>query len=211
MTNKREVFGTVFIALGVVLIALCCILVLHNAKEDLDAEHAVMNQLPALQQAIEEHRKLSETGTTDVATADAEHVHTDVMTVAYIDDYGYIGYLSFPSLELELPVMDQWDKARMKLAPCLYYGSLYTDDLVIAGHNYQSSFGQLKNISIGDEVLFTDMDGIVHTYTVEDVEILNPTDVTEMVASGWNLSLYTCTYDGSQRLTVRCMENTATY
>lgn len=208
MTNKREICGTFFIVLGIILIAVCCTLLLYNAKEDLDAEHAVMKQLPALQKAIEEHIGHSlDAAEPDVDPVDVPHEHREAMTVVEVDDYGYIGYLSFPSLELELPVMDQLDKARLKLAPCLFYGSLYTDDLVIAAHNYQSSFGQMKNISIGDTILFTDMDGVVHTYTVEDIEILNPTDVTEMVASGWNLSLYTCTYDGSQRLTVRCMED----
>lgn len=208
MASKREVLGTVFIVFGIILITLCCVLMLYNAKEDLDAEHAVMKQLPALQKAIEDHvGSLPEIKEPDSVPSDIVHVHNSVMTVADIDGYGYIGYLSFPSLELELPVMDKWDKARMKIAPCLYYGSLYTDDLVVAGHNYQSSFGQLKNLSIGDVVVFVDMDGAAHTYTVADIEILNPTDVTEMVASGWNLSLYTCTYDGSQRLTVRCMEN----
>lgn len=205
MVTKREFCGTVFIVIGAILIVLCCTLMLYNAKEDLDAENAAKMQLPVLQQVIEERvGDITDDNTTDV---DAPHIHSSVMSVADIDGYDYIGYLSFPTLDLELPVIDRWDKARLKIAPCLYYGSLYTEDLVIAGHNYTSSFGQLKNLSIGDEIVFTDMDGLVHTYEVDDIEILDPTDVTEMVASGWNLSLYTCTYDGSQRLTVRCMEN----
>ena len=46
----------------------------------------------------------------------------------------------------------------------------------------------------------------MHGYKVADVEILDPDEVAEMVASGWPLSLYTCTYDGSRRLTVRAEE-----
>lgn len=204
MATKREFCGTMFIVFGVILIVLCCALMLYNAKEDLDAEHAAGQQLPIIQSVIEE--RVGEQAD-DATTVNPQHVHRSIMNVADIDGYNYIGYLTFPTLELELPVIDRWDKARLKLAPCLYYGSLYTNDLVIAGHNYTSSFGQLKNLSIGDEIIFVDMDGVTHCYTVDDIEILEPTDVTEMVASGWNLSLYTCTYDGSQRLTVRCMEN----
>ncbi len=39
------------------------------------------------------------------------------MTVVEIDGYGYVGVLTIPALELELPVMSEWDAARLKIAP----------------------------------------------------------------------------------------------
>ena len=48
------------------------------------------------------------------------------------------------------------------------------------------------------------MNGIVTHYTVEEVEILDGTDISGMLSGSWALSLYTCTYGGSARLTVRC-------
>ena len=61
---------------------------------------------------------------------------TQEMPVVEIDGCDYIGVLSFPSLSLELPVMAEWDYARLKIAPCRYAGSYFTGDLVIAAHNY---------------------------------------------------------------------------
>lgn len=126
------------------------------------------------------------------------------MTVIEIDGYGYIGYLSLPALGLELPVLSEWDYTRLKTAPCLYYGSVKTDNMVIAAHNYTRHFGKLSQLKPGDTIRFTDMDGTVYTYQVGDLEILPPTATEEMITSDWELSLYTCTYGGGSRVTVRC-------
>ena len=205
MTTKGDKFGTFLIVLGSILICICIILVIHNSQENLEAQSAVERQLPAIHQAIEE-RKSAELNS-DISYVQMTETDEEVipdMTSVEIGGYGYIGYLYFPSLDLELPVLDQLDNKRLRLAPCLYSGSYYTDDLVIAAHNYRSSFGQLKNVLQGDIICFTDMDGNLHGYVVEDIELLEATDVEWMKHSEFDLSLYTCTYDGSQRLTVRC-------
>lgn len=67
----------------------------------------------------------------------------DVVTYYNSNGYEYIGYLSIPSIGLALPVMKQWSYAGLKIAPGRYSGSLYTDDLVIAGHNYNRHFSPM--------------------------------------------------------------------
>jgi len=129
------------------------------------------------------------------------------MTVEQIAGHGYIGILSIPALSLDLPVMDESTESNLKLAPCRDYGSLTTDDLVIAGHNYRQHFGYLSDLEPGDSVTFTDMNGTLHTFRVGAVEILDETDVDEMKDSPWALSLYTCTFNGSERLTIRCQRS----
>lgn len=126
------------------------------------------------------------------------------MTEVEIDGYYYIGYVSIPALNLELPVMSQWDYARLKIAPCRYSGSTKTDDLVIAAHNYVRHFGKLSRLSVGDTVYFTDMDGVRSSYEVAVVDVLVPTAVAEMTAGEYDLTLFTCTYGGKSRMTIRC-------
>ncbi|MCI6909376.1 MAG: sortase, partial [Clostridiales bacterium] len=58
-----------------------------------------------------------------------------------VDGASYIGVLRIPALGLSLPVIGEWSDDGAKLAPCRYAGSAYTDDLVIAGHNYRTHFG----------------------------------------------------------------------
>ncbi|NRD06197.1 hypothetical protein HRD63_02630 [Lactobacillus delbrueckii subsp. bulgaricus] len=36
------------------------------------------------------------------------------------------------------------------------------------------------------------------------MEVLQPTAISKMVQSKYDLSLFTCTYDGTTRFTVRC-------
>lgn len=121
-----------------------------------------------------------------------------------IDGNTYIGYLTIPALNLELPVMSKWNYKRLRIAPCRYTGSVQTDDLVIAAHNYARHFGSLSKLSEGDEVYFTDADGVLSIYEVVLVETLGPTDVIDMIDGEYDLTLFTCTYGGKSRVTVRC-------
>lgn len=123
------------------------------------------------------------------------------VTVGYND---YIGYLHIPSQELELPVMSDWSYDKLNVAPCRQFGSYYTDDLVIAAHNFGSHFGKLKYLIPGDTVTFTDVTGADHNYTVASVQTLQPDDVDAVQNSGHALTLYTCTPGGATRVTVFC-------
>ena len=116
-----------------------------------------------------------------------------------------VGILRVPSLGLELPVLAQWSYPALKTAPCLYAGSPYSDDLVIAAHNYSHHFGRIGSLYPGDTVEFADMDGNLFRYEVDLIETLQPTAVEEMVSGGWELTLFTCTVGGASRVTVRCV------
>jgi len=126
------------------------------------------------------------------------------MPVEEVDGHGYIGTVEVPALGLELPVMAQWSYPNLKLAPCRYSGSAYQDNLVIAGHNYRSHFGYLNCLEVGDEVVFTDVEGNRFSYAVEELEQLPPTAVEEMTGGDWALTLFTCAGGGKARLAVRC-------
>lgn len=188
--------------IGAALLIAALSLLLFNRAEDEKAGNAVEEILPAVMEAIENpENSASETIPTE--SVPEQEVSTD-MAVAEIDGYGYIGYLSIPVLELELPVMSQWDYTRLKIAPCRYFGSTKTDDLVICGHNYTRHFGTLKDLQSGDLVIFTDMDGVTSAYEVKAVETLQPAQISEMIERDYDLTLYTCTYGGASRVTVRC-------
>ena len=126
------------------------------------------------------------------------------MPTREIDGQTYIGMVEVPALELSLPVISEWTYPRLKKAPCRYVGSVYSKDMVICGHNYDRHFGRLKDLAVGDEVRFTDMDGNVFFYTVCGTEQLGKYAVEDMLAGEWDLTLFTCTKGGRMRVTVRC-------
>lgn len=126
------------------------------------------------------------------------------MPTREIDGQTYIGMVEVPALELSLPVISEWTYPRLKKAPCRYVGSVYSKDMVICGHNYDRHFGRLKDLAVGDEVRFTDMDGNVFFYSICGTEQLGKYAVEDMLAGEWDLTLFTCTKGGRMRVTVRC-------
>ena len=121
-----------------------------------------------------------------------------------VDGVSYVGILEIPKLGLRLPVTGRWSEENAKRAPCRYSGSPYTEDLILCGHNYESHFGQLNRLSVGDPVYFTDLDDNRFSYHVAKTAILSGTSVEEMMNGDWDLTLFTCTSGGKARFTLRC-------
>ena len=78
----------------------------------------------------------------------------------------------------------------MKLAPCQYQGSAYLDNMILAGHNYRAHFAGLKDIQIGDAVIFTDAEDSCFHYEVSGLEELPGTAICEMESGDWDLTLH---------------------
>ena len=120
-----------------------------------------------------------------------------------VDGSKYIGILSLPTINIELPIKGGFSYPALTGAPCCYKGSVYTDDIIIAGHNFPSHFAKLKALSQGDRVSFTDGDGNVFLYEVAETVQLNGTDVEGMLSGEWDMTLFTCTLSGKSRIAVR--------
>ena len=196
--QKRRL-GTILILLGALLLAGALGLLGYNQWDNGRAQKAAAQVLDQLETTLDEQENhlqlLVPTQVDDTARE---------MTVTAIDGWDYIGYLSIPSIGLALPVMSEWSYPKLKISPCRQFGSSRTDDLVIAAHNYESHFGKIGTLALGDEVRFTDMDGIENHYTVSAIEVHDPTDVEAVEHSGHDLVLYTCTYGGKTRIVVFC-------
>ena len=201
--------GIAIVTAGAVLILSALLLLLYNRYEDANAGQEAESLLENVEAVIETKRiKVPVTSKRPDATPSTTPLAPQ-LPVLMLDGYEYVGYVEIPILGLKLPVMSEWDYTRLKVAPCRQFGSSRTDDLVIAAHNYESHFGRLKDLSAGDTVTFTDMEGIVNTYCVEKIETLNPNEVDAVLNSGYDLVLYTCTKGGQTRVTVFCDRETA--
>lgn len=195
VTMRRKI-GIICMILGAALVLGALSIFLYNQHEASEAEKSVSDILPQLQDEI----GLDKTLPTD----DEEMNYSGDMPTIEIDGYEYIGYLSIPSLGLELPVMADWSYPQLRIAPCRYSGSIWSDDMVLMAHNYARHFGQLSRLSIGEEVIFKDVNGITITYEVMAIDTLNPTEVEDMTSGEYDLTMFTCTYGGKSRVTVRC-------
>lgn len=202
----RRGIGILCLILGTVFLLAAGGLVFYNQEESrsaMESSHEVLTVMkPQMEMPTDSHDNREYVEYTDYV--DAFDQEAKEMTVKEIDGQEYIGYLSIPVLELELPVISEWDYDRLKIAPCRQYGSTKTDDLVIAAHNYASHFGRLAQLRTGDLLTFTDMDAETILYGVATVDVLEPTAVDTVKDSEFDLVLYTCTYGGENRVAVFC-------
>lgn len=203
--------GIIMVAAGAALILSALLLFCYNRREDDAAGQEAESLLSDVQYVISMHasdRSSAQPRETEEIPEEARETEPEeidpAMTVVEINGYDYVGYLSIPGIDKELPVMADWDYDRLKTAPCRHFGSTKTDDLVIAAHNYSSHFGRLRELVPGDAVAFTDMDGVRIDYVVAETGTVAPTDVDAVANSGHDLVLYTCTPGGQTRVCVFC-------
>jgi len=191
---------------GLLLIAAALCLFVYNKRE---AESAAQTAEQALQEISDVPHVLEQPQESEIHSIIPDYISNPTMEMPTVEVDGnfYIGILEIHALELSLPVISEWNDTRLKQAPCRYKGSVYLDNLIIAGHNYKKHFGGLKNLQIGDTITFTDMDEHCFSYTVTALEELDGTAIEAMESGDWDLTLFTCTIGGKKRVTVRCKKN----
>ena len=201
--------GILCVVMGLGMLAAALGLFLSNDREQQLAQASVDTVMPQLVKAI--HVRHEEPKAQPLAAVEempqivpATRPRKTEMPVVAIDGEDYVGFVAIPTLGLELPVTAKWSYTKLKYTPCRFTGDLYSDDLVIMAHNYDRHFGGLKDLRVGDSVTFTDMDGETVAYVVAAKDILDPNAVEEMTAGEYDLTLFTCTYGGEKRVTVRC-------
>lgn len=129
------------------------------------------------------------------------------MPVVEIAGYKYIGEIEIPSEKLRLPVLSRYNKhSDLDIAPARYSGSAYTDDMIIAGHNYRSHFARIGRLHVGDKIIFTDNNSISFEYEVKEIEIIDGNDIEHLMEGEWDLTLFTCTLSRVNRITIRCVK-----
>ena len=199
----KRVLGIVLVLLGLSMLYGAYRLNRSNREEAFSAEMVALDVLPQMVAQIPQEPAPEAVARTVIPV---EYLEPEdfTMTEAVIDGYSYIGYLSLPRIDRSLPILSDWDYDLLKKAPCRFTGTLRGNDLVLMAHNYQSHFGKLSEMQIGDPVYFTDMDGIITEYVVVAKDILDPSAVEELTAGIYDLTLFTCTYGGQSRVTVYC-------
>lgn len=206
--KKKNWIGKIFTITGLLLFAAALALFVYNLWDGYWAEQS---REKLLEEYRDKNQNISDEGEqaeeSDGQIPDYQlnpEMEMPKVMLEELDGAACIGVLEIPKIDLKLPVLNEWSYPLLKKAPCRYSGSAYLDNLVIAAHNYRTHFGKLKELEMGDEVIFTDAAGNRFEYKVAVVEALTPQSVEDMTSGEWALSLFTCTLDGKNRVTVRC-------
>ena len=204
----KQKIGKICMVLGALLILASLGLLAYNKWDAARADKAAQTALGELENTLT--KTIEEKNKADDVVLQPELDPDQPMTEVELDGWNYIGYLSIPSIGLNLPVMSEWSYAGLKIAPGRYSGSTYADNMVVCAHNYAKHFSPIKWLAEGAEVYFTDMDGMRWSYEVSVVETIQPTQIEKMTektedSENWDMTLFTCTTGGSARCAVRCV------
>ena len=164
----RQKIGRVCMVLGALLILAAAALLAYNKWDASRADKASQEVLGELEQTL--NAAIEEKAKSDTVALQPELDPTQEMTVTELNGWDYIGYLSIPSIGLELPVMSQWSYAGLKIAPGRYSGSTYADNMVVCAHNYAKHFSPIKWLTEGAQVYFTVLYANSMTYYLKNLK-----------------------------------------
>ena len=133
--------------------------------------------------------------------------------------YKVIGIVKIPKINLEYPILEienidpKSAEKPMKLSIIKYWGENVNDygNLSIAGHNNKDGtmFGKTKKLKIGDIVELTDLTGQTIQYSIYDIFVTDPNDVSILLPKEEiirEVTLITCTNGNKQRLILKAKE-----
>ena len=213
--SKKKKIGLLLISLGVISVLASGWLWLRNSMEENEAASVSENIAQELLEIIEVSNNIQEGGSSasggvenPSGLPDEEILGDDLaegLRYVMVNGTAYIGVLSMPELGLDLPVNSAWSYPALRHTPCRFSGTIEGNDLVLMAHSYRSHFGGISDLPMGSLIILTDVEGVQHIYEVVHREIVDPSRTYFVMHSGYDLTLFTCTYTGQARVVVRAM------
>ena len=177
MSRKNDVIRKTLIIIGVCLLAAAIVLLfawqwnIHTSEQKIKEYVSVIRELiPELQGAVpEEHRD-------------------NTMSSLSIDGTDFVGILELPRFKSVLPVCAEWGTPSK--CPCRFSGSVYDQTMQIGGTSQKGQYDFHRDISVGDSVFFTDMEGNRFSYTVTDIRYEKNADQSTLQRKDASLTLF---------------------
>lgn len=136
-------------------------------------------------------------------------------SIPYIDYEGYqvIGTIKIEKLGIEYPILIESTADSLKKSISRVGNGKVNEigNLTLAGHNYINGtmFGSIDKLENGDTITILDLHGKEVTYSIFDIYVTDPNDVSVLDAreeGKKEVTLITCTNGNKNRLIVKARE-----
>ena len=175
--QTKDLASRLCIILGVGLLVVAAVAVfvwqwsIYNAQQKAERYvHTIRSLIPEPQWAVPEERR------------------DNSMSVLSVDGTGFVGILEIPKFDSALPVGANWGE--VSKYPCCLSGSIYDRTIQIGGTTQNGQYDFYREISVGDMVYFTDMEGNRFSYAVTDIRYENHADQATLQKEESALTLF---------------------
>ena len=121
-------------------------------------------------------------------SAPLEERRDNTMAVLPLEGVNFTGILEFPKYDSALPVCADWGK--VSKYPCRLEGSVYDRSLKIGATSQKGQYDFYREISVGDQVCFTDLQGNRFAYQVTDIRYESHADEAALQKNDAALTLF---------------------
>ena len=177
ISRKNDVIRKILIIIGVCLLAAAIVLLfawqwnIHTAEQKVkEYVNVICGLIPEPQGAVPEERR------------------DNTMSTLSIDGTDFVGILELPRFKSVLPVCAEWGNPAKY--PCRFSGSVYDRTMQIGGTSQKGQYDFYRDISVGDSVFFTDIEGNRFSYTVTDIRYEKNADQSTLQRKDASLTLF---------------------
>ena len=192
---------THWLVIGAALLLAAAALAVRNLWEQQEAKRFSSRLLVLAEQRLPDGGGAQQTAAGNDGGMEMPAVSPDMTDP--LAGYAIDGILAIPKLGLELPVLADYSEELLRMSVCLYAQEADSGRRVIAGHNYRDHFGRLNQLTVGDGLTYTTLDGETAAYQVSGLTEIAAGDREALEAGEWDMTLLTCNLDMSRRILVR--------
>lgn len=117
-----------------------------------------------------------------------EERRDNTMSALSVDGTDFVGLIEMPQYGSVLPVGGMWGESSKY--PCCFHGSIYDGTMQIGATTQKGQYDFYRELSVGDSIVYTDMEGNRYTFKVTSLRYEKHADQAALGREEASLTLF---------------------